>query len=336
MAGMEMLVELAERASAVIEKPFTHVLARLELAEALVHQPTTRVLLVMSIREDGVAGARALGSALRQADMSPSAVLINQMMPESLSHELDAVEEKSLTSEGAAIRRYVRAYVEIQSQISTNWCRGACPTGHPGPRRLWPRLRPPQGGAREPRATTWPATLSRVPRVTPRLFQHIRGNASPTSQSRMRVPPNVDLHESLLVLHHPADDHRVLSQRVGAHRRKEPISVAGSVMRRACPRWRGGADRYPVARRPRQPPRGPGCSLVDHHADFGLVRYLVEGRRESAACWVTEDMDVWHDLNHARDEPVKRRRVARVTAVSEGDALRDSRGWRRRGRPSSH
>lgn len=116
VAGMEALLELAQLVS-VVEQSLHRVLARLERAQALVHEPSTRLFLVTTIREDAILGAGGLRDALLRATLSPAALLVNETMPPSLATELGAVVDLPPGLEAPTLVRYVRAYVAIQTRV---------------------------------------------------------------------------------------------------------------------------------------------------------------------------------------------------------------------------
>jgi anion-transporting ArsA/GET3 family ATPase len=117
LGGLETLVELGQLFAAV-QQPFHRVLARLEQAQAWLHAPATRVLLVSAVREDAIAGARVLRGALADAGLSPAAVIVNRALPPELGPELARIDEASTGAEEAAVLRYTRAYLEIQTEVA--------------------------------------------------------------------------------------------------------------------------------------------------------------------------------------------------------------------------
>jgi anion-transporting ArsA/GET3 family ATPase len=116
LGGAEMVAEFAQLLS-VAEGPFRRVLARLEHAQASLHDPSTQILLVTTVREQAMDGARYFCSALAEAGLRARAIVVNRALPGALAVELRAVDDASLGAGLPDLVRYARAYLEIQARV---------------------------------------------------------------------------------------------------------------------------------------------------------------------------------------------------------------------------
>lgn len=101
----------------VAEGPFRQVLSPFEHAEACLHDPSTRILLVTTVREPAVEAALHSWSALAEAGLAATAIVVNRMLPPALAMELSAVDDASLDVGAADVVRYARAYLDIQARM---------------------------------------------------------------------------------------------------------------------------------------------------------------------------------------------------------------------------
>jgi len=116
LGGAEMLYQFAQLLS-VAEGPFRQVLSRLEHAEACLRDPSTQILLVTTVREQAIEAALHSWSALAEAGLAATAIVVNRTLPPALAMELRAIDDASLDVGAADVVRYARAYLEIQARM---------------------------------------------------------------------------------------------------------------------------------------------------------------------------------------------------------------------------
>ncbi len=116
IGGVEILASLGELATAV-EIPFQRVVDRLERAQAALRDPTTEILLVVTIREDAIASTRAFRDELVKMGLPPRVIVVNRVLPVAVGAEISTIKQPELDAVSAAPLRYLRAYLEIQTRV---------------------------------------------------------------------------------------------------------------------------------------------------------------------------------------------------------------------------
>ena len=116
LGGIELLSELAQLLS-VAENPFRRVLARLERAEASLHDASTQILVIATVREQAIDAAKHACSVLAEARLAETAIVINRTLPPAFALELGLIDSASLEPNVADLVRYARAYSSIQARV---------------------------------------------------------------------------------------------------------------------------------------------------------------------------------------------------------------------------
>ncbi len=127
IGGVELVVELARLLSAV-ETPFRRVRERLERAQALLHLPSTRTLLVTTVLDGAWTAAGTLRDALLDVGVVPSAIVVNQALPRDLGAELANIDVASLDGEAQAFVTYVRECAGAQCRLLDHLASWRVPT----------------------------------------------------------------------------------------------------------------------------------------------------------------------------------------------------------------
>jgi anion-transporting ArsA/GET3 family ATPase len=127
LGGSRMLADLAEFFS-LVDETFTRMLARVQATQHWLHDPSTELLIVTSVRDDGARTARDLARALAQAAMSPRAVVVNRALPAEMNAQQGPLQAiASVDPEAAVVIRYALACSTIQARL-VEAVRGIAPT----------------------------------------------------------------------------------------------------------------------------------------------------------------------------------------------------------------
>jgi anion-transporting ArsA/GET3 family ATPase len=117
LGGSRMLSDLADFFS-LVEEMFSRLLARVQTTQRWLHDPSTELLIVTSVRDDGAQTARDLARALAEAGLVPRAVVVNRALPAELAaQKAPLAAAASSGPEAAAVIRYALAYVAIQARV---------------------------------------------------------------------------------------------------------------------------------------------------------------------------------------------------------------------------
>lgn len=119
IAGSQVLVQLADFFS-LVDVMFARMLARVEATQRWLRDPTTEILVVTSVRDDGAETVVALARALSSAELHLRAVIMNRALPPRVDAELGEIDTAAFGDEAAAVFRYVRAYLDIQARVTAD------------------------------------------------------------------------------------------------------------------------------------------------------------------------------------------------------------------------
>ncbi len=125
IGGSRMLADLADFFS-LVEGMFATLLARVQSTQRWLHEASTELLVVTSVRDDGAQTARDLARSLSQAGLAARAVVLNRALPPELSAQLAPL-LASASPEAAPVLRYALAYAAIQVRVIES-VRGLAPT----------------------------------------------------------------------------------------------------------------------------------------------------------------------------------------------------------------
>lgn len=116
ISGLDVIAELVGVARS-LDQPARSAIARVERAQALLHQPTTAFFLVTAVREDAARGAARLAAALAEEGLAPTAVVVNRTLPLDVGEGLAALDTSALGAEARTVVRYARASAEVQASV---------------------------------------------------------------------------------------------------------------------------------------------------------------------------------------------------------------------------
>jgi anion-transporting ArsA/GET3 family ATPase len=115
IGGSRMLADLADFFS-LVEGMFATLLARVQTTQRWLHDASTELLVVTSVRDDGARTARDLSLALSQAGLRPRAVVLNRAVPVDFAAELSPL-AASASGEAVPVLRYALAYATMQARV---------------------------------------------------------------------------------------------------------------------------------------------------------------------------------------------------------------------------
>jgi arsenite-transporting ATPase len=117
IAGSQTLGDLADF-FALMDGVLARMLGRVEVTQRWLHDDSTQLLLVTSVRHDGARLAEELARALSDAGLSPRAVIVNRALPASLAGFDAPLEAMAARAPRAApVIRYALAYSAIQANV---------------------------------------------------------------------------------------------------------------------------------------------------------------------------------------------------------------------------
>jgi hypothetical protein len=125
IGGSRMLADLADFFS-LVEGMFATLLARVQTTQRWLHEASTEMLVVTSVRDDGAQTAKDLARSLSQAGLVARAVVLNRALPPELPAELTPL-LASASLEAVPVLRYALAYAAIQARVIDS-VRGLAPT----------------------------------------------------------------------------------------------------------------------------------------------------------------------------------------------------------------
>jgi anion-transporting ArsA/GET3 family ATPase len=117
IGGSKLVVELADLVT-LAHDLFLQMLHRVERTQRWLAMPETEILLVTTVREDALYGARRIADALRAENLGPSAVVLNRAVSPEAMQELTALAARPLPPETHPFVRYAASYVAVQRAIS--------------------------------------------------------------------------------------------------------------------------------------------------------------------------------------------------------------------------
>jgi hypothetical protein len=111
-----MLGELADFFS-LVQGTFARMIARVQITERWLHEPSTQILVVTSVRHDGAETARELVGALSNAGLGARAVVVNRALPAGFAEEKALLDVAAGNPHAAPVIRYALAYAAIQERV---------------------------------------------------------------------------------------------------------------------------------------------------------------------------------------------------------------------------
>jgi arsenite-transporting ATPase len=116
IGGARMLGELADFFS-LVQGTFARMIARVQITERWLHEPSTQILVVTSVRHDGAETARELVGALSNAGLGARAVVVNRALPAGFAEEKALLDVAAGNPHAAPVIRYALAYAAIQERV---------------------------------------------------------------------------------------------------------------------------------------------------------------------------------------------------------------------------
>jgi anion-transporting ArsA/GET3 family ATPase len=116
IGGSRMLTDLADFFS-LVQGTFTRMIVRVQATQRWLHEETTQILVVTSVRHDGAETARQLVAALSNAGLVARAVVVNRALPVGLAAPSVPLDAAAADPWAAPVIRYALAYGAIQERV---------------------------------------------------------------------------------------------------------------------------------------------------------------------------------------------------------------------------